>query len=227
MATVTYSTRQQLTREVRYIRWLTETTFAVGLEDDGLRFEPGQYVNVGMVDDIEMREYSIYTAPEDDVLEILVRRVDQGLVSRKLGALCAGAKLRVEGPFGFFTIPQEERESSHLFVSTGTGIAPFRSFVRAYPELDYTIIQGVRYRRELYDWDEYRADRRVACVSREAGGDFRGRTTDYLRHHAQHHRIGPDTRCYLCGNCDMIYESYDILRGFGVASDAIHAEVYF
>jgi len=65
--------------------------------------------------------------------------------------------------------------------------------------------------------------RLVACVSREAGGDFHGRVTDYLRRHP----VQPATLCYLCGNSDMIYEAVDILKGYGVPPAHLFAEVYF
>jgi ferredoxin--NADP+ reductase len=41
--------------------------------------------------------------------------------------------------------------------------------------------------------------------------------TDYLREHP----ADPAWLCYLCGNCDMIYEAFDILRS------QLFAEVYF
>jgi ferredoxin/flavodoxin---NADP+ reductase len=223
MATVTHATREQVTHSVRSIEWLTDSTFTIEMGRDGFTFEAGQYINVGLPNDIEMREYSLYSAPEDETMAILVKLVDSGLVSRKLSQVTPGTALRVEGPFGFFTIPEAERSKPLLFVSTGTGISPFRSFVRAYPDLSYTLVHGVRYTNELYNWDEYRPESRIACISRESGGDFSGRTTDWLREHD----IDPESRCYLCGNCDMIYEAYDILRDKGVTSDDIHAEVYF
>jgi ferredoxin--NADP+ reductase/benzoate/toluate 1,2-dioxygenase reductase subunit len=33
--------------------------------------------------------------------------------------------------------------------------------------------------------------------------------------------------CYLCGNSDMIYEAYALLRKRGVPHSRIFAEVYF
>ena len=35
------------------------------------------------------------------------------------------------------------------------------------------------------------------------------------------------TYCYLCGNSDMIYEVYGILKAQGVSREQIFAEVYF
>jgi ferredoxin--NADP+ reductase/benzoate/toluate 1,2-dioxygenase reductase subunit len=60
-------------------------------------------------------------------------------------------------------------------------------------------------------------------MSRYEDGDYHGRVTGWLRSHP----VDSDTRVYLCGNCDMIYEVYDILGSQGVGADRIHAEVYF
>jgi ferredoxin--NADP+ reductase/benzoate/toluate 1,2-dioxygenase reductase subunit len=95
--------------------------------------------------------------------------------------------------------------------------------VGSYPELNYRLLHGVRYGSELYDRKIFDPRRFVACVSREPGGDFHGRVTDYLRQHP----VDPAARCYLCGNSDMIYEAIDILRGYGVPSAHLFAEVYF
>ncbi|MFW5797693.1 MAG: ferredoxin--NADP reductase [Spirochaetota bacterium] len=223
MATVTHATREEMICRVQGVRRPVGRTVVVQLERPRIDFEPGQYVNVGFPEEIDMREYSVYSGPEDELLEILVRHVDHGLISPRLDRVQAGDHLQVEGPFGFFTIPEEIRGESFLWVSTGTGIAPFRSFVRAYPRLDYHLLHGVRRSGELYDWHEYEPDRRTACVSREGGGGFHGRVTEYLRLHP----VDPGTYCYLCGNADMIYEVYDILQNQGIEPDRIHAEVYF
>ena len=39
--------------------------------------------------------------------------------------------------------------------------------------------------------------------------------------------VDPRTLCYLCGNCDMIYETFDILKRHGVPPEQLYAEVYF
>jgi ferredoxin--NADP+ reductase/benzoate/toluate 1,2-dioxygenase reductase subunit len=49
------------------------------------------------------------------------------------------------------------------------------------------------------------------------------RVTDYMAENP----INPDTLCYLCGNCDMIYDVFDILEKQGIKSTNIFTEVYF
>jgi ferredoxin/flavodoxin---NADP+ reductase len=75
----------------------------------------------------------------------LVREIEGGKVSGRLKKLKPGTEIEVEGPFGFFKFdPEKFASQKFLFVATGTGISPFHSFVRTFPELDYQLVHGVR-----------------------------------------------------------------------------------
>ncbi|MFP4113078.1 MAG: ferredoxin--NADP reductase [Spirochaetales bacterium] len=214
---------------VHQIRNLSATAYVVRFDRNGLEFEPGRYVSVGLKGDINMREYSIYSSAHADYLEILVKEVAAGYLSRKLRHLAPGDELEVDGPFGFFTLPESPESSRFLFIATGTGISPFHALAETRPDLDYRLLHGVRTASERYEHEAYPSDRVTTCLSRDpnaAGTAPRvvaGRVTDYLREH----RVEPDTLCYLCGNCDMIYEAFDILKTHGVPPEQLYAEVYF
>jgi len=215
---------QALRHTVHHVRPLAEGAFVLRLEKNGLEFEPGQYINVGPAGEVDMREYSVYSSPGDDYLEILVKEVEGGYVSPRLAVCRPGDEVNVDGPFGFFVIEEEARHGKPLqFIATGTGISPFHSFVRAYPELSYRVLHGTRYLSERYETEVFDRERYVSCVSREEGGAFHGRVTDHLREHP----VDPESLCYLCGNCDMIYEAFDILKWQGVPPEHLFAEVYF
>ena len=79
------STKKKRTAcNVLEVRPLTDSTAVVRFERHGLEFEPGQYIRVGIEGDAEIRDYSIYSGSGRDWLEVLVRRVEDGLVSRQL-----------------------------------------------------------------------------------------------------------------------------------------------
>jgi ferredoxin--NADP+ reductase len=215
--------RTRVHHKIIGVRQLTESTYVLRFERMGLSFQPGQYLSVGPKGDINMREYSIYSPVDADYLEILVKEVEGGYVSRRLRQLSEGDELYVEGPFGFFLIDELRRDTRVYFIGTGTGISPFHCFANSYPGLDYQLLHGVRYDADRFELDDYDQNRIVRCVSRESGGDYRGRVTDYLREHP----VDPGASVYLCGNCDMIYEAYDILSDQGVGRDRMFAEVYF
>ena len=214
-------------RKVLATRHLTPSTYVLRFEREGLEFAPGQYLSVGPKGDINMREYSIYSPTTADYLEILIKEVDSGYVSKKLKVLSPGDEVYVEGPFGFFTLNEEQRQTPLFFIGTGTGISPFHCFNGSYSHLPYTLVHGVRTMDERYEYGDYDSSKIVSCVSQEEGGDYSGRVTGYLRTLLAEGKIPPNGNYYLCGNCDMIYEVYDILTTAEVPAKQIFAEVYF
>lgn len=198
--------------------------FLLTFERRGLVFQTGQYLSLGIPGHREQREYSIYSGENEPHLTVLIKEVAEGLVSRRLAALKPGDALHVDGPFGYFTLEPARRTGAPLlFVATGTGISPFHSFVSTRPDLDYTLLHGVRNVVDLALETDFSPPKLISCVSREDGGAVRGRVTDALKTL----KVRPDTHAFLCGNCDMIYEVFDLLRTSGVSSDRIYTEVYF
>tara|TARA_B100000614_G_scaffold99218_1_gene89262 strand:+ start:220 stop:879 length:660 start_codon:yes stop_codon:yes gene_type:complete len=208
---------------VHRIRQLSDSAYVLRFDRNGLAFAPGQYLSVGPAGDINMREYSVYSSPGDDYLEILVKEVEGGYVSKRLRALAPGDAVAVDGPFGFFTVDEDWRDHRFVFIATGTGISPFHDFVRSYPEIDYQVLHGIRDLSERYEHETFDPQRYVSCISRSHDGDYHGRVTDYLREHP----VDTEARYYLCGNCDMIYEAFDVLQDAGVPHNQLFAEVYF
>ena len=213
--------------QVESIRHLTEDTYVLRLTRNKMRFRPGQYLNIGPAHKIDQREYSIYSGENEHYLEFLIREVETGYISKNLRETKVGDQINVDGPFGFFTIEEKQKNKSLLFIATGTGISPFHSFVTSYPNIDYTLLHGIRTHADSYEHDVYDPNRIITCTSREDTGTFHGRVTDYLRKHPIPQDKSEETLCYLCGNCDMIYECYDILKEQGVPSEHLFAEVYF
>lgn len=208
------------------VRQLSPSAFVIRIERLELPFEPGQYLILGLKGSTNRREYSIYSGQDDPFLEVLVKQVNGGLVSRQLTNLGVGSVIDCEGPYGFFTISEESRNHPLLFVASGTGVAPFHSFVRSYSGLDFQLLHGIRSISETYEETCYPSTRLTVCVSREVpkhGNFFHGRVTSYLRENP----IVFGTKCYLCGNSEMIFEVFDMLKGQGIPSSDLFAEVYF
>jgi ferredoxin--NADP+ reductase len=205
------------------IRNLTEDSYVMRFDRNGMPFRAGQHITLGIPGNNQVREYSIYSTEQDSALEVLIKEVDTGTVSKQLRKLIPGELLEVDGPFGYFTLDEKRLHKEYLFIGTGTGIAPFHSFVGSYPDLNYTLLHGVRYGNEGYEKSHYPKNRYILCTSRDEQGDFHGRVTDYLKQK----ELNPDTMVYLCGNCDMIYDVYDLLTSRGFPSGNIKTEVYF
>lgn len=217
----TYDHSKQL--KVLKVINLTSSTYIIRLERKGIRFKAGQHIALGRTSD-STRQYSIYSGEHDDYIEVLVKEVEDGFVSKQLKQCSVGDYLYFERPIGYFRIDKEDRQNNkYLFLASGTGIAPFRSFIRTYPNLNYQLIHSVRYAFEGYGRNEYDPSRHTLCTTRGDKGDYFGRLTEYLKKNP----VDKDFQVYLCGNCDMIHAAYDILLEQGMPSENLHSEVYF
>jgi ferredoxin--NADP+ reductase len=210
--------------EIQQIRELTPSTYILRFERQDIQFKAGQYIGLGFKDYPYMRDYSIYSGEKDNFIEVLIKEVQDGDLSVKFKQCTTGVVLRYDGPFGSFMLNEKNIDQKHFtFVATGTGIAPFHSFIRSYPGLIYKILHGVKSSTEGYDMDHYDKDKYILCTSKDSKGQFKGRVTDYLRKNP----INTADLYYLCGNGGMVYEVNDILQEKGVSSDQIFLEVYF
>jgi ferredoxin/flavodoxin---NADP+ reductase len=210
--------------KVLEIRNLSTTSYALRIERKKISFKAGQCFNLGLKKSGVNREYSIYSGENDAYLEFLIKEVKKGIVSTALRQVNLGDEINLHGPYGSFVIdPIKIKQVKFYFICTGTGIAPFHSFIRSHLNLDYQIINGIRFLNERYDYDEYHPLKITTCISREKWTGFHGRLTAYLS------QIPIDTKSifYICGNQKMIQEAYVILRKKKVSGNDILTEVFF
>jgi len=213
---------QSAIHKILDINFLTESIYLFRAEKQAVTFKAGQCFSLAPVGLGINREYSIYSGENDTYLEFLIKIVEGGIVTSALKKSKIGDSLEIAGPYGEFCLDKKKVASSkYLFIATGTGIAPFNSFIKTFPQLDYQIIHGIRYDKEKYPEED---NKYTACVSREkTTKHFKGRLTDYLTQI----EIPSDTICYLCGNRAMIIDAYDILRQQDINGDNIITEVFF
>lgn len=209
---------------VREVIELTDAAYILRFSRNGMNFRAGQHLVAGLMNTKDSREYSIYSGINDENLEILVREVEDGDVSRKLRKLTKGDTIEINGPYGFFmynAVPPEFKK--FYFIASGTGIAPFHSFVKSYPNANYKILHGIRTSDEMYNKEDFKEGNYISCTSKDNGGDFTGRLTEYLKDA----KIEEDAMIYLCGNSQMILDSIEILEKKGFSQSQMYTEVYF
>ena len=212
------------TYKILKIEHLSASTFLLRTERPETTIKAGQCFNVGMPGTGVNREYSMYSAADAPYLDFLIKEVEGGFVSPALKSLQSGDCVEIDGPYGEFCLKQPiDPEQYYLFIGTGTGIAPFHSFVKSFPNLNYTILHGIRDPREQYDANDYGEGRYVPCISKNTEGQPSFRVTEYLINHP----VDPSTIVYLCGNRNMIIDSFEILRDQGVPGDNLYTEVFF
>lgn len=224
--------------------------FWVKFDGDPTPFEPGQYMTIGVFVDgrIVQRPYSVASPPVaagDTGYEMYLRLVVGGTFTPVLWDLPVGHRMRMIGPKGKFMLePDDDR--THLFISSGTGNAPFIAMMRQAladgrprPAVFLNGVSHARdlgYRDILEAWQasgEYPV-RYIPTVSRPndpTNADWTGRTgrvetivgpiVDELGLHPD------DTIAYLCGNPDMIQSAEETLLGMGFAPEAVKKELYW
>lgn len=162
---------------------------------------------------------------DDDYIEIMVRLIWEGAFTPRLIVLKKGNVVSLEGPYGFFTIRNEEITRKHYYlIATGVGISPFLSFIRSYKDINYTLLHGVRHGYEAYRHNMIPYERRILCTSRDQSGNFYGRVTGYLKEHTD---LIPESVFYLCGNSNMIEQVTELLENWGIDPFDIRQEVFF
>jgi ferredoxin--NADP+ reductase len=218
--------------------------------DAAIAFAPGQYLTLGLVVDgrLVARPYSAAStcdsAPSDGV-EFYVRKVNHGALTSRLWQRPVGERVRLTGPKGRFTLlPGDQR--THLFVSSGTGSAPFVSMLRerlaAGQPPRSVVLNGVSHvadlgYRDLFDCWHQRPDVPVTFVptiSRpddpgNAGWPGRvGRVETIVSAICDEMGLVPtDTVAYLCGNPAMIAATELVLDERGLRPDAVRVERYW
>ncbi|HEX2607903.1 MAG TPA: iron-sulfur cluster-binding domain-containing protein [Flavisolibacter sp.] len=99
-------------------------------------YKAGQYITFVFHDgeDSVRRSYSIASAPElDEPLQVAVKRIDNGLISRKLtDSVTPGTVLAYAGTGGLFVLPEDLTGVRNLvFFAAGSGIVPIFSLIKA------------------------------------------------------------------------------------------------
>lgn len=110
--------------------------------DNGFDFVAGQYLGMRYTD--TSRAYSIASSPNDDEVELCVRRVPDGRLSPRIcDKMEAGDEVTVRGPYGELVL-DEPSSRDVVFLATGTGVAPFKGMI------DYMFEEGL----DTYEGDD-------------------------------------------------------------------------
>jgi len=228
--------------EIIRIKQRTETTRSFWLKLDGIEvfeFQPGQFITLDLpigekrVD--KWRSYSIASAPDGtNVIELVIVKVPFGKATSYLFDLEEGAKLKLKGPGGVFCLPKEINHSL-VFISTGTGVAPFRSMIQGlnseetFPKIH--LIFGTRHRDGilyLEEWQKLSEEQAHfkydIALSREDYNGYRGYVHDIYKKFYSDPK--PNLLFYLCGWQNMVDEARKNLLDLGYQKNQIIEELY-
>jgi len=215
----------------------TDTLFTLKLTAPVEPFEPGQFTKLRLPegDGWIQRAYSYVNAPDEPEVEIYATSVADGKLSPRLFALEPGDEIWVDAdPNGYLTLSEVPDAEQLWMISTGTGIGPFLSILKAgevwHRFKRVVLVHGVRWGNELTYQDLIASllavypDRFIyqPFVSREPRAEaISGRIPFAISDGMLERHVGlilsPDTsQIMICGNPDMIKDMKKVLeqRGF-------------
>ena len=205
---------------------------------DGLRFENGQFVMIGLeVDGRPLaRAYSVASPNYDEHLEFLSIKVQNGPLTSRLQHIKVGDELLVSRkPTGTLVIHDLKPAKNLYLFSTGTGLAPYMSLIQdieVYDRFEKVIlVHGVRKIDDLAYKDFIENDLPnneffgeeirnqliyYPTVTRESFKN-EGRLTDLIKSGKLFDDIGLskmnpiDDRAMICGSPEMLKDTQDLL----------------
>lgn len=214
---------------------------------DRFDYQPGQFVSLsksipdpgsGETQTI-VRAYSLASAPgAGNRFELCLNLVEGGQLSPHLFAMRPGDRIDMQPPLGSFVLRNPDRDA--VLIATGTGVAPFRSYLQAHiahrPEETagptFALLFGVRYETHLLYRDEFEALERTRSrfhfvpTLTQPGPEWSGRTGRVQAHLEEVIAGRVDLDFYLCGMRAMVDEVRSILKGMGFDRKQIRAEKY-
>ena len=227
------------TEKVLSVNHWNDTLFSFKTtRQDGLRFENGQFVMIGLeVDGRPLaRAYSVASPNYDEYLEFLSIKVQDGPLTSRLQHIKVGDELLVSRkPTGTLVIHDLKPAKNLYLFSTGTGLAPYMSLIQdieVYDRFEKVIlVHGVRKVDDLAYKDfienelpknEFFGDEvknkliYYPTVTREAFKN-EGRLTDLIKSGKLFKDIGlkemnpVDDRAMICGSPEMLKDTQDLL----------------
>jgi len=227
------------TEKVLSVNHWNDTLFSFKTtRQDGLRFENGQFVMIGLeVDGRPLaRAYSVASPNYDEHLEFLSIKVQDGPLTSRLQHIKVGDEILVSRkPTGTLVIHDLKPAKNLYLFSTGTGLAPYMSLIQdieVYDRFEKVIlVHGVRKVDDLAYKDfienelpknEFFGDEvknkliYYPTVTREAFKN-EGRLTDLIKSGKLFKDIGlekmnpADDRAMICGSSEMLKDTQDLL----------------
>jgi NAD(P)H-flavin reductase len=193
-----------------------------------LSFRPGQ-VAILEIDGFDPAYFAFASSPEDEELEILVKRTIGASVA--LFQMKEGETVALLGITGNGFDLERLVNRDLVLVAMGTGVAPLRSALRCVLNRrakfgQLVVLYGARtpdefcYRDEVDDWEAAGVELRQV-ISRPDGHDWSGRT-GYVQSLLDH--VLPDLTApvaLVCGSREMIEQTKDRLEQMGFAPEDI------
>lgn len=211
--------------------------------NEGFDFIPGQYVILTVPGSPAVKRLYSFAGKSnsENQFELLVKIVEGGVGTQYLKTLRVGDTVDASGPAGLFR--QQQTPGRKIYMVTGTGYAPIRSFFLSPPGGDLSnhfLFWGMRTLDEIYLFDELASlhkERSLSfyyCLSRQ--NSFESIPAYLLQHYRTGHipdvwqailpDIATNDEYYLCGSRTVVESLRVLLLSRGVLKENIIFEKY-
>lgn len=225
--------------KVTSLRLLSEDVMQVMLKlpaGERLDFIAGQYLNI-VLEDGQRRAFSFASPPHHGTpIELHIRLVPDGqFTPRVFNSLAVGDSLRIEGPFGRFSLSESEKPI--ILIATAVGFAPVKSILEdAFHRginRPMQLYWGARHRRDLYllelaeSWAREHANFHLeAVLSGETDGTWGGRTGRASAAILADHPDLSGFEVYACGSVRMVEDVLPMFLARGLAENACFSDAF-
>ena len=204
---------------------LSDGNFILKIKKNNISFNAGQFFSIGIQNTLINREYSVCSGEKDTTIDFLIREVSDGILSKKLRALSKNDEVKLLGPYGNFYLKNFDLNKKYIFIATGTGISPFMSLIKTYPDINYNLYHGIRFKDD--EITEFSNKNYYKFISREnvnLTNYFNGRISDHFDKVISNDK---NSFVFLCGNSLMVTEMYDKLVDNKFKPENIFTEIFF
>ena len=196
-----------------------------------LDFKPGQFAFITIYSKAVSREehpFTISASPTEDHLMFSIK--SSGDFTANIHALKEGDKVKVEGPYGVFSIG--EHSGPFVFIAGGIGITPFRSMLRYMADQnikmggaaqDITLIYANKTQEDIAFREEFAAIEKSSKwlkIVHVIGGFVTGELILAKVPNIK------ESKFFVCGPPPMMAAVVGILHKIGVSPDQIYTEKF-
>ena len=209
-------------------------------------FVPGQFIRLYIPNPENKnlsRSYSLANNSWDPKgkLTLAASYIKDGVASEYLFNLKQGEKVRTTGPFGRLILKPEDDPNQYILMATNTGVTPYRAMlpalerkINANPKLKVLVLQGIRGQSDkiyVQDFLDFQAKYPMQfefklCLSKDqpaAPHEYAGYVQSNLNESS--FDVQNDI-VYLCGNPNMVDDSFEKFKSLGFEVANIRREKY-
>ncbi|HEY9793307.1 MAG TPA: FAD-dependent oxidoreductase [Candidatus Obscuribacterales bacterium] len=238
MATITKPTTHIVKLKERHEVAYRTLCFTLERPND-FKFTAGQFAEIGIVDNAELQNemlaFSMASAPDEADL-MFATRLRGGNFKHTLETMPIGATIKLEGPFGKFTLDESTRPA--VFIVGGIGITPVRSILvhasKQHVQRDLVLLYSNRrpedaaFLQELASLQKDNPRFRLVAImtgvdnaSHSWGGETGHLNFNTIANHTRHYS---QPLFYIAGSPRFVKAFRELLLTNGIPKQDLHSE---